>query len=163
LEASPPDTIGHSEAGKSPASPARPARSARWRSHDGFPRIASPYSFKAAFTGAIQLAAPAKFSNRGGQWWIASVAASRRAQSPSEKLDRRIGGFDEEFTVHARQDAAARRLAMIPGIGVMNATALVAAIGEARGFAHSRDLAAWLGLVPRQATTGGKPRLLGIT
>jgi transposase len=79
------------------------------------------------------------------------------------ELDRRIAGFDEEFAAHARQDAAARRLATIPGVGVMNATALVAAVGEARSFARGRDLAAWLGLVPRQATTGGKPRLRGIT
>ncbi len=45
----------------------------------------------------------------------------------------------------------------------MNATALVAAIGDGRTFSRSRDLSAWLGLVPRQATTGGKPKLLGIT
>src|SRR5439155_19528987 len=44
-----------------------------------------------------------------------------------------------------------------------NATALIAAVGDARSFARARDLAAWLGLVPRQATTGGRPRLLGIT
>ena len=56
-----------------------------------------------------------------------------------------------------------RLLTTIPGIGVVNATALVAAIGNARTFARGRDLAAWLGLVPRQVTTGGKPRLLGIT
>jgi len=46
---------------------------------------------------------------------------------------------------------------------VMNATALVAAVGDGRTFSRGRDLAAWLGLVPRQATTGGKPKLLGIT
>jgi transposase len=62
-----------------------------------------------------------------------------------------------------RNDAAARRLATIPGIGVLNATALVAAIGDGRTFSRGRDLSAWLGLVPRQATTGGKPKLLGIT
>ena len=45
----------------------------------------------------------------------------------------------------------------------MNATALVAAIGDGRTFSRGRDLSAWLGLVPRQATTGGKPKLLGIT
>jgi hypothetical protein len=45
----------------------------------------------------------------------------------------------------------------------MNATALAAAVGEARTFARGRDMAAWLGLVPRQMTTGGKPRLLGIS
>jgi transposase len=69
-------------------------------------------------------------------------------------LDRRIAVFDNEF---------ARRLATIPGIGVLNATALVAAVGNAQTFACGRDLAAWLGLVPRQITTGGKPRLVGIT
>ena len=54
-------------------------------------------------------------------------------------------------------------LATIPGIGVMNATALIAAIGDGHTFARGRDLAAWLGLVPRQMTTGGKARLVGIT
>ena len=57
----------------------------------------------------------------------------------------------------------ARRLLSIPGIGALNATALVAAIGDASTFARGRDLAAWLGLVPRQVTTGGRPQLLGIT
>jgi transposase len=63
----------------------------------------------------------------------------------------------------ARNDPAARRLATIPGIGVLNATALVAAVGSGETFGRGRDLAAWLGLVPRQATTGGRPKLLGIT
>jgi transposase len=79
------------------------------------------------------------------------------------ELDRRIAAFDNEFAAQARNDPAARRLSTIPGIGVLNATALVAAIGNGQTFARGRDLAAWLGLVPRQATTGGKPRLLGIT
>lgn len=79
------------------------------------------------------------------------------------QLDARIAAFDAEFAQMARQDDAARRLATIPGIGVINATALVAAVGDARSFSRGRDLAAWLGLAPRQATTGGKPRLLGIS
>lgn len=78
-------------------------------------------------------------------------------------LDVRITAFDNEFAAHARSEAGARRLSTIPGIGVMNATALVAAVGNAETFSRGRDLAAWLGLVPRQVTTGGKPRLLGIT
>ena len=78
-------------------------------------------------------------------------------------LDRRIAALDDEFAARARSDADARRLASIPGIGVLNATALVAAVGNAQTFARGRDLAAWLGLVPRQITTGGKPRLVGIT
>jgi transposase len=78
-------------------------------------------------------------------------------------LDGRIGDLDAEFAEHARDDAAARRLTTIPGVGPLNATALVAAVGDAATFARGRDLAAWLGLVPRQATTGGRPKLLGVT
>lgn len=79
------------------------------------------------------------------------------------ELDRRISAFDEEFAEAARTDATARLLTTIPGIGAINATALSAAIGDARTFGRSRDLAAWLGLVPKQMTTGGKPKLLGIS
>jgi transposase len=79
------------------------------------------------------------------------------------ELDRRIEAFDNEFAALAKTDAVARRMVSIPGIGVLNATALVAAIGNGATFARGRDLAAWLGLVPRQVTTGGKPRLLGIS
>ena len=78
-------------------------------------------------------------------------------------LDARITALDDEFAEMARRDPAARRLATIPGIGVLNATALVAAIGDGHAFSRGRDLSAWLGLVPRQATTGGKAKLLGIT
>ena len=78
-------------------------------------------------------------------------------------LDHRICTFDDEFATRAREDERARRLATISGIGVLSVTALVAAIGDGQSFAHGRDLAAWLGLVPRQATTGGKPRLKGIS
>jgi transposase len=80
-----------------------------------------------------------------------------------QTLDERIAAFDAEFSAEAKQNEAARRLTSIPGIGALNATALVAAVGDAQTFARARNLAAWLGLVPRQATTGGKPRLLGIT
>jgi transposase len=79
------------------------------------------------------------------------------------ELDRRIAALDDEFAEMARNDPAARRLATVPGIGVLNATAIVAAVGDAAAFGRGRDLAAWLGLVPRQATTGGRPKLLGIT
>ncbi len=50
--------------------------------------------------------------------------------------------FDKEFAAHARSDGHARRLLTIPGIGALNATALVAAVGDARTFARGRDLAA---------------------
>ena len=57
----------------------------------------------------------------------------------------------------------ARRLATIPGFGALVASALVAAVGRAEAFDRGRDLSAWLGIVPRQFTTGGKPKLLGIS
>ena len=79
------------------------------------------------------------------------------------ELDRRILAFDNEFAAQARTDETARLLTSIPGIGPLNATALTAAIGNAQTFARGRDLAAWLGLVPKQVTTGGKPKLLGIS
>jgi len=79
------------------------------------------------------------------------------------ELDRRIEAFDEEFAREARTDETARPLTTIPGIGPLNATALVAAIGKAETFGRGRDLAAWLGVVPKQVTTGGKPKLLGST
>ena len=78
-------------------------------------------------------------------------------------LDERIAAFDAEFMAMAREDALARRLSTIPGIGPINATALVAAVGAAQSFGRGRDLAAWLRLVPRQATTGGRSKLLGIS
>jgi transposase len=70
-------------------------------------------------------------------------------------IDRRIKGLNDELTQRARNEEAAKRLTTIPGIGVLTATALIAAVGNARTFTRGRDLAAWLGLVPRQATTGG--------
>jgi transposase len=63
---------------------------------------------------------------------------------------------------HERNEAS-RRLAEIPGIGVLTASALVASVGDARVFGNGRQLAAWVGLVPRQHSSGGKPHLLGIS
>jgi transposase len=79
-------------------------------------------------------------------------------------LDSRIEAVNAEFVAVARHDdAARRRLVTIPGVGVLNATALVAAVGDGAAFRRGRDLGAWLGLVPKQHTTGGRPKLLGIS
>jgi len=89
------------------------------------------------------------------------LIADGRAQW--QELDRRIAVFDAEFEAFMKENEDAKRLATIPGIGVMIASALIAAIGKAESFEHGRDLSAWLGLVPRQSTTGGKPKLFGIS
>jgi Transposase IS116/IS110/IS902 family len=70
------------------------------------------------------------------------------------ELDRRIAAFDAEFVRWAKENEEASRLTTIPGFGPIIASALVAAVGRAESFDHGRDLAAWLGLVPRQFTTG---------
>ena len=64
-------------------------------------------------------------------------------------IDERIAAFDAEFMALARENEAARRLMTIPGIGTI-ATALAATVGDARTFERGRDMAAWLGLTPRQ-------------
>lgn len=78
-------------------------------------------------------------------------------------LEDAIRELTRQITLIARQDAACQRLIEIPGFGALSATALVAAIGKGTTFRRGRDLAAWLGLVPLQKTTGGKPTLLGIS
>lgn len=79
------------------------------------------------------------------------------------ELDKRIEELDAELSARAKTDEACRRLCEIPGIGALNATALVAAVGTGAAFDQGRDMAAWLGLVPREHSTGGKQRLLGIS
>lgn len=79
------------------------------------------------------------------------------------QLDMRIDALTAEITATAKRDDACRRLCEIPGIGALNATALVAAVGNGAAFDKGRDMAAWLGLVPREYSTGGKQRLLGIS
>ena len=65
------------------------------------------------------------------------------------ELDSRIAVFDAEFATFAKENEDARRLATIPGVGALIASALTAAIGKAETFNMARDLAAWLGLVPK--------------
>ena len=74
-----------------------------------------------------------------------------------------IGLIDKSILAWHRSCEASRRLAEIPGIGPIVATALVAEIGDWKAFSSGRNLAAWIGLVPKQHTTGGKDRLGSIT
>ena len=78
-------------------------------------------------------------------------------------LDGQVQALEAQIKAWHREDAASRRLEAIPGIGPLTASALVASIGDARNFKNGRQLSAWLGLVPRQHSSGGKPTLLGIS
>ena len=80
-----------------------------------------------------------------------------------EELNDRIGDLDKEIAWRACEDAIARRLMTIPGVGPITATAIRALAPPAETFAKGRDFAAWLGLAPRQLSTGGKQKLGSIT
>lgn len=78
-------------------------------------------------------------------------------------IDEDINAVSKELEAIARSRDDCRRLLTIPGVGPLVATALVASVGNGRHFKRGRELAAWLGLVPREHSTGGKQRLLGIS
>ena len=78
-------------------------------------------------------------------------------------LDRQVTELEQQITRWHKSSEQSRKLEKVPGIGPITASALVATIGDARAFQHGRQLAAWLGLVPRQHSSGGKARLHGIS
>jgi transposase len=74
-------------------------------------------------------------------------------------LDTEIDDMTQLLTDHAKQSPICQRITSVPGIGPIVATAMIAAVGDATAFKSGRDMAAWLGLVPKQYTTGGKAKL----
>jgi transposase len=76
---------------------------------------------------------------------------------------RRLDELDARLRTLAKEDEVCRRLPTIPGVGQITATAPAATIADAQAFASGRHLAAWLGVVPRQRSSGGKERLGGIS
>jgi transposase len=86
-----------------------------------------------------------------------------RLRSHLLELNRHIQELEDHIDAWHKNNEDSQRLANIPGVGVLTASALVASIGDARCFKNGRELAAWLGLVPRQHSSGGKPLLLGIS
>jgi transposase len=78
-------------------------------------------------------------------------------------LDQRLVSYDEKLTAMGQAHPECQRLQTFPEIGPVSATALIAAVGDATQFTNGRQLGAWLGLVPREHSTGGKPRLFGVS
>lgn len=89
----------------------------------------------------------------------AAIAMLKIMLAMVDELDRRIADLDKEIARRAREDAVARRLMTIPGIGPLAATAIAALAPPLEGFRRGRDFAAWLGLTPLQKSSGGKQRL----
>jgi transposase len=80
-----------------------------------------------------------------------------------KELDRQVSELEQQILQWHKSSEQSRKLEKVPGIGPITASALVATMGDARAFQHGRQLAAWLGLVPRQHSSGGKTRLHGIS
>lgn len=83
--------------------------------------------------------------------------------SELHRLDQRIADYDRRIVAMAREDERARRLMRLCGVGETTASAIVAEVGNGHDFKCGRQFAAWLGLVPGQYSSGGKPRLGRIT
>lgn len=80
-----------------------------------------------------------------------------------KELNKQVNELEEAIVRWHRDSVASQTLAQLPGIGPITTSALVASIGNPRNFQNGRQLAAWLGLVPRQHSSGGKQTLLGIS
>ena len=90
-------------------------------------------------------------------------AALRPLIGQIDALDEAIGAIDTEIAASVKADETARRLMTIPGVGPVTASAITATIRDMSAFASGREFSAFLGLTPRQSSTGGKERLGRIT
>ena len=79
------------------------------------------------------------------------------------EMDKQVDAYGDKIQAVHRASEVSQRLAEVPGIGPITATALLASLGDGKAFGSARQVAAWLGLVPRQDSSGGKPKLLGIS
>lgn len=79
------------------------------------------------------------------------------------QLDEQVAEIEQRLRAWHKEDKASRRIAEIPGVGLLTATAAVAAMGDPKSFKSGREFAAWLGLVPKHTGTGGRIRMLGIS
>ena len=100
-------------------------------------------------------------ADNGLPWAMRELLAGEREELV--RLDERVKRFDAQLDAFAREHEACRRLQTIPGVGPKVATALVAAAGDGQAFASGREFAAWLGLTPRQRSTGGRTVLGAIS
>jgi transposase len=78
-------------------------------------------------------------------------------------LDQQVKEIEEQIRAWHRSSETSQRLEKVPGIGILTASAMAATIGDGKNFDNGRQLAAWLGLVPRQHSSGGKPVMLGMS
>jgi len=92
-----------------------------------------------------------------GREWMAQLYEELK------EVAERIEQYEKQIGMEFSSSEICQRLSKVPGVGPITSTAIVATVGDAHVFRKGRELSAWLGLVPRQHSTGGKPRLLGIS
>ena len=87
----------------------------------------------------------------------------QRLMDHLKELDRQVDELEAQISAWHRSSELSCKLEKIPGIGPITASALVATVGDAKSFQNARQMSAWMGLVPRQSSSGGKTTLLGIS
>lgn len=87
----------------------------------------------------------------------------REQWSGLTKIDEQIASIEQRMREWVKEDQAVKAISAIPGVGLLTATAAVAAMGDATAFRNGREFAAWVGLVPKQTGSGGKVNLHGIS
>jgi transposase len=112
---------------------------------------------------ALRRRLPSVLSEDGNELTPRSRALFRELYDELVILDENVAAVERKIREIFRANEACQRLAAIRGVGPLISTALIASVGDARVFKNGRHMAAWLGLVPRQQSTGGKPRLMGIS
>src|SRR6202049_499780 len=111
----------------------------------------------------IKRESPGALGRRSNRLPAIVIETLREQYARLSELDEQIGQIERRLRQWQREDSATQRIAAIPGVGLLSATAAVATMGDAKAFKSGREFAAWLGLVPRQPGTGGRVRLLGIS
>ena len=115
----------------------------------------SPQAFKRAI--------PTLLGNEGSELTAFCQALLTEMLQHLQALEARIHGLEVSIKEFVKDSELCRKITAVEGVGPLTATAIVGAIGDAKQFSNGRHLAAWLGLVPRQYSSGGKARLQGIS
>lgn len=112
---------------------------------------------------ALDKGIPAALEKLGEQLPAMLIDSFREQWNGLAKLDEQIAIIERRLKAWMKQDKACKAIAVIPGVGLLTATAAVATMGDAKVFRSGREFAAYIGLVPKQSGSGGKVNLLGIS
>ncbi|MBM2598552.1 IS110 family transposase [Pseudomonas sp. BDPW] len=112
---------------------------------------------------AVAKALPSVFARLVDRLPGVLIESLREQYTRIAQLDKEVSNIERRLREWHRDDESCRRITAIPGVGLLTATATVAAMGDPGAFSSGREFAAWLGLVPRQTGTGGRVKLLGIS